>query len=164
MVISDEVVATIECANLVCNTGDISTSIPLCKLYTLFFDIPDVAASSETNCPMCGISLRHKKSRVCPQPEKIGYHLSKTIGFEGHITEGQKVCFSCYMSHLQQSCCTCESTDSDLEILINRLKHSIKSTNEVLSIEDVLYKCSSNTVKVGEDFLNRRGVAPASCP
>ena len=47
---------------------------------------------------------------------------------------------------------------------LNRLKHSIKSTNEVLSIEDVLYKCSSNTVKVGEDFLNRRGVAPASCP
>ena len=40
MVVSDEEVATIECANLVCNTGDISTSIPLCKLhYSLIYQM-----------------------------------------------------------------------------------------------------------------------------
>ena len=97
MVISDEVVATIECANLVCNTGDISTSIPLCKLhYSFIYQM--LQHPRKTNCPTCGISLRHKKSRVCPQPEKIGYHLSKTIGFEGHITEGQKVFFMLHVS------------------------------------------------------------------
>ena len=61
--------------------------------------------------------------------------------------------FSCYKSHLvilQQNSCTCESTDSDLEILINRLKHSIQSTKEIVSIEGVLSVAVSHpTVKVG---------------
>ena len=158
MAISDEVVATIECANLVCNTGDNSTSIPLCKLhYSLIYQM--IQQPRQTNCPTCGISLRHKKSRVCPQPEQIGHHLSKTIGFEGHITEGQKVCFSCYKSHLvilQQNSCTCESTDSDLEILINTLKHSLQSTKVIVSIEGVLsVAVTHTTVKVGEDLLKR---------
>ena len=76
-------------------------------------------------CVTCQTALRRHSSshvRVCPQPTIIQDYLKEHTGFDDTIKESDKVCYTCYRSHLviiaQKSQC---STDSDLLQLITAL-------------------------------------------
>lgn len=157
MVSSDNVISAMRSANLLGRASDTPTSIPFCQLhYSEIYRL--LQQPKQTNCATCGISLRHKTTRACPQPHKVERILREMVGFEGHLSEGQKVCYSCYKSHLlsiEQSVTI--STDSELQTLINSVKQSIQIDKEVLSAEDVLSEALKLTiVKVGENLLNRQ--------
>ena len=44
--------------------------------------------------------LRYISRRLCPNLDLIQAHLRNSTGFEGTITASNKICFSCYKSHL----------------------------------------------------------------
>ena len=71
---------------------------PLCNHH--YYTVYNAVQPQQTNCPTCGISLKHVKPRQCPNAELIVEHLRDSAGFEGNLTSGDKVCYSCYKSHL----------------------------------------------------------------
>ncbi len=78
-------------------------------------------------CTTCGTTLRVTNHRKCSNPRKIEEYLRKHTDFDGHILENDKVCHTCYKSHLiilQTS--NCPSTDADLEQLINDLSKQLQ--------------------------------------
>ena len=109
---------------------------------------------------MCVISLRHTQSRSCPQPDVIEQHLRETIGFEGHIATADKVCYSCYKSHLvilQESRNT--SRDSDLEGIISTLKQASANADSICSTTELLNAALNRvTIEVGKALLEKEVV------
>ena len=93
---TEEIKATFEEAQL--QYASISTPTPLCKVH--YHIIYNLMQPRQTHCSTCGLSLRHTTSRPCPQTDIIQSHLREVIGFEGSIGAGDKVCYSCYKSHL----------------------------------------------------------------
>ena len=116
---------------------EITVPTPLCSHhYHLVYNL--LQPTRQTNCAVCGISLRHTQSRSCPQPDVIEQHLRETIGFEGHIATADKVCYSCYKSHLvilQESRNT--SRDSDLEGIISTLKQASANADSICSTTEL---------------------------
>ena len=72
---------------------------PLCKHhYRLVYHHIE---PTQIHCVTCGTSLRRDSNpKLCPEPKIIQQHLSQHTGFEGVIAEGDKVCYTCYRSHL----------------------------------------------------------------
>ena len=67
------------------------------------------------------------------------------------------MCFSCYKFHLHiLQCIEKESTDTDLEGLIEGTKHTILKPEQVVSVDDAVSRAMSiTTVHVGEALLNK---------
>ena len=101
------------------------------------------------HCATCGTAIRRKgQIKVCPNPSLIQKHLEEYAGFEGRISEKDKVCYTCYRSHLviiQQQKTT--STESDLEGLIRILSQTTPS-----SIHDLI----DSTVRAVNHFSSFR--------
>ena len=71
---------------------------PLCCHH--YYTVCNTVQSHSANCRTCGICLKHVNSRQCPNAEIIFEHLRETAGFEGTLATEDKVCYSCYKSHL----------------------------------------------------------------
>ena len=110
-----------------------------------------------------GISLRHCNLKPCPQPSTtIENYLKENTGFEGSIGINDKVCYSCYQSHLfvlQQSKTTSISGDEDLQDLISTLDKKVHSFINIQSTSDLI-KVTMNRVvlAVGRDLLYRNAL------
>ena len=113
----------------------------------------------QEHCVTCGTSLRKQtNSKTCPQPAIIEQHLREKAGFEGKIKEGDKVCYTCYRSHLivlQRRNET--SMDSDLLETITTLSHQIHepSHDTIQSTSDLIDTAMTRVViAVGKELLN----------
>ncbi len=79
-------------------------------------------------------------------------HLVEAAGFDGTINPNDKVCYTCYKSHLvimQEN--RLVSKDSELQLLINTYKHN---SIEVCKLAD-LQAVNHTTVMVGEELLQK---------
>ena len=101
---------------LVCSTETIPIPVPLCKHH--YHMVYNETQPHQEHRVTCRTALRRHSSsqvRVCPQPTIIQDYLKEHTEFEDTIKESDKVCYTCYHSHLviiaQKSQC---STDSDL--------------------------------------------------
>ena len=78
---------------------------------------------TQIHCVTCDVSLRHSKTKPCPEPETIKKYLHDNAGYDGDINEHDKVCYACYRAHLvilkQKD--KLISSDADLEKLITTL-------------------------------------------
>ena len=130
---------------------------PLCKHH--YHVVYNVHKPTQTHCPACSTGLQ-KGSRPCPDAASITMYLADKTGYEGTIGENDKVCFSCYKSHLHilkhtQS----ESTDEELNELLKEIKHTIIKPEQIKSIEDAISMAMSmTTVYVGEALLQQEGL------
>ena len=98
----------------------IPQTVHLCKEHYIM--VYKSAFPTQTKCITCGISLKHTNPKICPSPKLVEEHLRANTGFEGSIKENDRVCYSCYRSHLviiHKS--KCISNDFDLEALIDGL-------------------------------------------
>ena len=73
---------------------EVPSPTPLCKRHYL------IQPSRQTSCTTCGTTLKYTNYRTCSNPSKIEEYLRQHTDFEGHIHENDKVCFTCYKSHL----------------------------------------------------------------
>lgn len=114
----------------------------------------------QTNCPARGISLKHVTSRPCPNAQVIREHLQESAGFEGTLEAGDKVCFSCYKSHLiilQQE--KAVSKDSDLLSTLDEYRHKVHTADQPSTLQEVHELAMDKTVvHVGEDLLQRKAI------
>ena len=55
---------------------------------------------TQMHCVTCDMSLRHSKTKPCPEPEIIKKYLHDNASYDGDINEHDKVCYACYRAHL----------------------------------------------------------------
>lgn len=99
---------------------DIPVPTPLCSHhYHLVYNL--LNPPRQMNCAVCSLSFKHTQYRSCPQPDTIERHLRETIGFDKHIGPEDKICYSCYKSHLVilQECKN--ARDSDLAGILSNI-------------------------------------------
>lgn len=138
-----------------CNGVPIPT--PLCKHH--YHETYKLLQPQQSNCPTCETSLKHVNSRPCPNPEVIQSHLRNTAGFEGSISTGAKVCFSCYKSHLtilQQvnETSTDDDSDSDLQSLLQKTSLKVSAMRVPTTLEEVNDLAFNKILlDVGEELL-----------
>lgn len=129
--------AAFEAGDLKCMGDEIPFPTPLCKCH--YHVVYNLLQPTQTNCPTCGACLKYTHSRPCPNPHSIETYLKEITGFEGKIKPDERVCYTCYKSHLailQQE--KSVSKDSDLLLVINTLKQTSTSVNDISSMGDVL--------------------------
>ena len=135
----------------------IPVPVPLCKhRYHLVYN---KVQPRQQHCVTCGISLRKQtNSKICPQPAIIEQHLKENVGFEGKIKEGDKICYTCYRSHLIILQTRKEtSMDSDLLEVINTLSHQIHepSHDNMKSTSDLVEAAMMRVViTIGRELLD----------
>ena len=158
---SEHMQAALEQAGLQSSSDSIPVPTPLCKHH--YHSIYNLLQPTQTNCITCGVSLRWaaSSSRCCPNPEVIEKHLQENTGFDGHIGPQDKVCNTCYRSHLTiiNKSDSATSTDDDLKQLVSTFSHQIPTTYELKSINDVL--CAAmmkTTVLVGRELLTNNAM------
>ena len=131
---------------------------PLCNHH--YYIVYNAVQPQQTNCPTCGISLRHIKSRPCPNAENIGEHLRDSTGFEGTLTSGDKVCYSCYKSHLvilQEG--KTISKDSDLQSTLQAIRQKVGTVDQPKTSQQVRDLAMDKTiVHVGEELLQGKAI------
>ena len=143
-------------ANLECKTPVIPVPAPLCIEH--YRKVYNVINPTQTNCATCGMSLKHCDSRTCPNPREIESFLTNNAAFEGHIQPTDKVCITCYKSHLvilQKIKLT--STDEDLHKIIcdfSKKKASMSGKSAWSAKEVVNEAMIRLTVEIGHQLLN----------
>ena len=95
-----------------------------------------------------------------PNAKVIREHLQDGAGFEGTLEAGDKVCYSCYKSHLiilQQE--KAVSKDSDLLITPDEFRHKIHTADEPSTLQQVHELAMDKlVVHVGEQLLQRKAI------
>ena len=103
------------------------------------------AFPTQTKCVTCGTSLKNSNPKTCPSPKLVEDHLKTSTGFEGNIRDNDRVCYSCYRSHLviiQKI--RSVSNDSDLEELIDELQPPAT----ISSLEEAIDAAMIRTTKI----------------
>ena len=123
---------------------------PLCK--THYHAVYDVHKSWENNCRTCGTRLRVGNDRPCPQPLDIQKYLCEHTDFEGCISEGDRVCLTCYKSHLFVLKTNKPiSTDDDLKSLNDNLRQ------QATKAHDLIHRATNKMlIEVGRMLLENR--------
>ena len=101
-------------AGLKCSSLNFPTPLPLCKHH--YHTVYKIAKPTVAHCSLCGLSLKHTATKYCPNPKAVEHHLRENSGFDGHISETDQICYTCYRAHLvilQQN--EAVSFDFDLE-------------------------------------------------
>ena len=135
---------------LKCSYPSVPVPVPLCTHhYHLLYNLMQ---PRQEHCVTCGASLRRQTNpKACPQPALIERHLKETVGFEGAIRESDKVCYTCYRSHLvilQQG--NDISRDSELiTTLSQQVPTSIGSTSDLIDAA-----MTRVVIAVGRELLN----------
>jgi hypothetical protein len=114
---------------------------------------------TQAHCPTCGTGLQIN-SRPCPDPTTIRLYLAEKTGYEGTLSENDRVCFACYKSHLHIMKHTPNlSTDSDLNELIMETKRTMVRLEDVKTADDAISRAMSlTTLQVGEAIMNQEGL------
>ena len=105
-----------------------------------------------------------QKLRPCPHPEVVQDFLTQNTHFEEEIGPDDRVCYSCYRSHLVlvkqiQHHPTCTSNDSDLRQVIIDVKKGLKDLTEVVTYDDIFNHMAGRMgVVVGEELLKHHAV------
>ena len=113
-----------------------------------------------TKCKICEKNITDmSKSRVCPQPQVIQKYLRDNTDFVGEICIDDKVCYTCYKSHLiiiKHINSTVSSTDADLHLLIAQIQQNIPRVSDVHTLDQAI-QFTSNVlaVEVGEAILKQ---------
>ena len=89
---------TLESAGLQCTTTEVPIPTPLCKHH--YHLVYNMLQPTQTHCVTCDVSLRHSKTKSCPEPEIIKKYLHDNASYDGDINEHDKVCYACYRAHL----------------------------------------------------------------
>ena len=71
---------------------------PLCKSH--YHVVYDALQTQHKHCRTCGRRLRQGNDRPCPQPHAIQAYLSEHTDFAGDTVRSDRVCLTCYKSHL----------------------------------------------------------------
>ncbi len=147
---------TIGCSPL--SVQNIPIPAPLCKVH--YHLIYNVLQPTQINCPTCGLDLRKSTVRSCPDPQRFQQYLAENTGFEGELTEGAKVCFTCYKSQLHMlKGAKLVSTDGDLLDLISALKTSLPPIEKVGSVSDVINRAMAQaSIHVAEILLQQEAI------
>ena len=96
-------------------------------------------------------------SRPCPNAKVVKDHLQENTAFDGNLSDGDKVCHSCYKYHLQiiQECKT-SNNDTDPQGIL-RLK--INTECRTCTMQQVCDLAMDRTVvHVGEELLQRKAI------
>ena len=97
----------------------------LCKRH--YHVVYDALQTWHKHCRTCGRRLRQGNDRPCPQPLIIQAYLSEHTDFTGDIVSSDRVCFSCYKSHLvllKEN--KPISTDDDLQSLVHSISQQYR--------------------------------------
>ena len=129
---------------------------PLCTKH--YHDVYNTIKPTTTHCITCEASLKTEPLKFCPNPTKIENYLRKNTGFEGQIREGDRVCYTCYRSHLMILNEKPVSTDQDLQALINVLEQQLPSS-PVKSAEEANMRAMQHvTIHVAKELLKGRAM------
>ena len=132
--------------------SNMSESTQLCKAH--YYLIYNTLQPFPT-CVTCQTLLKSTNTRSCLNPSIIQRYLRETTNFEGSITEGDKVCYPCYKSHivlLKQTIPA--STNDKLESIICVTNQKISQT-QVHTSDDAMHGAMlSTTAFVAEKGLN----------
>ncbi len=116
----------------------------------------------QRQCASCGTWLKYTSHRPCPKPQVIQEYLKEhtCTGFEGQIQDCDRVCLTCYRSHLV---CLQDpkpvSRDSDLRLLLSTYSKAIPSIDQVTNRQDVIKTAMAKTlVTVGKLLLDRQAI------
>lgn len=111
------------------------------------------------HCKTCNHLLQPTKARKCPNPSLIQKFLSDNHNFVGTITDNDRVCNTCYKSHLviiKHATNSVESKDSDLAALIFQLKSQLPDLLTLKTAEELVsYTISLISIHVGEVLLDQ---------
>ena len=155
---SDEVQHAFYNIGLKCSSQAIPTPTPLCKYH--YHLVYKELQSRQTRCKTCGSQLKQTNHRPCPKPEIIQQHLQEMTGFEGEIQSQDRVCLTCYKSHLEiLKENKAISTDSDLKQLIDTYCQQIHCVEKIRTPQDVINIAMAKTVvTVGNVLLENRAM------
>ena len=125
---------------------------PLCKHH--YHMVYNKLYPVQRHCVTCGTALRRDSNpKLCPQPNLIQQHLFQHTNFEGTIKQQDKVCYTCYRSHLfiiQEE--KTISKDSDLQSIIIKLSSNVHNT--VHTVEELVESSLKTiTVAVAKELL-----------
>ena len=76
----------------------VATPTPLEMQASLPFSVQ--CTTAQGMCATCGVQLRGNNHHPCPKLDVIRKHLKENTGFEGEIHSQDRVCMTCYKSHL----------------------------------------------------------------
>ena len=128
-----------ESVGLKCSRTVIPIPTPFCKHH--YYLVYKTKVPFQANCVTCNASLKKVQSRKCPHPNEITQYLINNAGFEGTIEPNDKVCYTCYKSHLailQKSKEMIISTDEDLEDLLASLSTQVHPIDKIHTSDDVI--------------------------
>ena len=84
---------------------------------------------------------------------KVEEYLRENAGFDGHIKDGDKVCYRTHLVILHEL--SSISTDSDLELLVSNISKQFPTTPP-RSVEEAVDRAMiSTTITVGEELHER---------
>ena len=174
-----------QCNECVCKITTLSDKSTICSSFGMDKENPEPieTASSNEGIPLCtyhyGILYWHlnpshlkckkyskhisdiTKSRAVPEPGMIGAFLSENTDSNESISSNDRVCFTCYKSHLlllKHLKGSVKSTDSDLKTLIDKIEANLPtlSTQFVTTYDDALsYVSSFSAIHVGKALLKK---------
>lgn len=100
------------------------------------------------------------KSTRCPNAQLVKEHLQESAGFNGNLSDSDKVCFTCYKFHLlivQQG--KTFSSDSDLQAILDSIQHKINNAAKLSTLQQVCNLAMDKTVvHVGEELLQHSAI------
>ena len=95
----DELKSLLAKSGLQCLSTNVPIPTPLHKHH--YHIIYDAYQPRQTRCVTCDMPLSHTNARPCSQPKLIQKHLTENTDFECTINIEDKVCLTCYKSHIQ---------------------------------------------------------------
>ena len=134
---------------------------PLCKSH--YHAVYDALQTRHKNCRTCGRRLWMGMDRPCPQPHTIQKYLYEHTDFTGNIVPSDRVCLTCYKSHLvllKEN--KPVSRDSDLQSLVDCISRQSKSTGMA---HDIIRAATDHMlIEVGTMLLeNKATLLPTIC-
>ena len=154
---TSEVHHAFESMGLKCSSEVIPTPTPLCKYhYHLTYN-----ALQPRECATCGTRLRGNNHRPCPKPDVIQEHLRERTGFEGEIHSQDRVCITCYKSHLVvlKADPQCVSRDNDLKQLVSTYTKQMPAIQRGATSSGVIKAAMARTVvHVGNILLQNQAI------
>ena len=130
---------------------------PLCKSH--YHLVYDTLQSRRKHCRTCSRRLRLGNDRPCLQPHIIQAHLSQHTDFDGDILSSDRVCITCYKSHmvlLMQN--KPISLDDDLKLLVDSISQQPSGTDH-----DIICAATNRMlITVGKMLIENRAALLAS--
>jgi hypothetical protein len=153
--------STLVMAGLELKSADIPSVIPLCNHH--YHEIYKVYQPTQTHCVTCNMWLKRSNTRHCPSPHIVQTISRDTTDYDGQIQPNDKVCFSCYKSHLAallQSDKSVSTSNSHLSLaeLICGLSASLPS-KRIVTLDDLVDNAMiRTTIDVGNTLLSNEAI------